>query len=617
MKAARKKSREARRPPPASSLHGRLAAWLVPALVASLTFVAFLPALQNGFVNWDDDQNIVANAAYRGLGSSELRWMFTTFHLGHYQPLSWMSLAFDYHFWGLNPFGYHLSNVVIHSAAAVLFYFVALRLLRLSFTAEGDFARFSAAFAALFFSLHPLRVESVAWVTERRDVLSGVFLLAAVLLYLRAAAEDAQGGRRWLIGAVVFYAASLLSKASGMALPVVLVTLDVYPLRRLPSSPRQWFAGRYRAIWVEKILFLLLAIPAAAVALTAQKASGAYVSMEAYGIERRIGQTLYALYFYIWKTILPLHLSPLYQVPFRTEGWSGVLAASVVGVGALTLLLLWKRKSVPALFAAWISYVAFVAPIAGVAQSGVQLVADRYSYLSCLSWAVLAGVAFYKIYFMSGKHYLVSALASAGLILLGVGTWRQTEVWRDSGTLWRHAVAVAPESSVVRYNLGLVEESSGNFAGAMENYQEAIALDPADAEARYNLARLLARGGKTDEAIAEYRKAAAVAPGDADTHNNLGLLLLKRGVFDEARRELELTLAIDPSHARAHYNLGKLLASAGRPDEAIAHFRRALEKEPAVAEIHENLARALAQQGKKEEAMREYEEAVRIMKGGK
>jgi Tfp pilus assembly protein PilF len=498
-----------------------------------------------------------------------------------------------------------------------------MRLLRLAFGAAADSAgRLAAGFAALYFAIHPLRVESVAWVTERRDVLSGLFLLATMVFYLRAATteEGSTRRRRSMILAVIFYAFSLLAKAAGITLPVVLLVLDVYLLKRLPGAPGKWVEKRFHHVWLEKIPFLLLALGVGIVALAAQRLSGALVAVHSYGLARRLGQAMYALAFYPWKTIAPTNLSPLYQVPFSLDGWTSIFLLSGLAVLVTTAALIMARKTFPGGLAAWISYVAIVVPVLGVAQSGVQLVADRYSYLSCLSWAVLAGAALY--YFWLNYHVrkqssiFVSAVVILILLGFGIMTWKQTQIWHDSGTLWRHAVAVAPDSSIARYNLALVLENEGDFDSAIEKYRGAVTLDPAYAEAHYNLGRILARQGRLVEAIAEYRNALLADSRDPDAHNNLALLLIKQGEWPEAIEQLRQTLQIDPKHARAHYNLGRILARQGDLDGAVSHFKQALETEPGVAEIHENLARALLQQGKHEEAVRHYEEAVRIMKLG-
>src|SRR5712691_11017823 len=245
--------------------------WLVPLLIALITFAAFLPALQNQLV-WDDEQNLLGNPHYRGLGWIQLRWMWTT-HLGHYIPLTWMTLGLDYLLWGMNPVGYHLTNLLVHAANAVVFFFIARRLLTLALPSpseRGHALAVSAAFAALVFAIHPLRVESVAWVTERRDVLSGLFYLSASLVYLRACERGERG--RWRYWAAVgLFACALLSKSMVVNLPVVLVILDVYPLRRLGGTIG-WWSLADGPVYTEKIPFVLLAAAASAIAVMAQSA---------------------------------------------------------------------------------------------------------------------------------------------------------------------------------------------------------------------------------------------------------------------------------------------------------------------------------------------------------
>ena len=248
----------------------------VPVLLALVSFVVFLPALEAGFVNWDDDQNFLDNPNYRGLGAAQLRWMFTTFLMGHYIPLSWVTLGLDYVVWGMRPAGYHLTNLLLHVANAVLFYFMALRLLRAS--TPGDHADGSLAltlgsgFATLLFAVHPLRAESVAWITERRDVLSGLFYLAAVLAYLRycdGAVSDGSRTRKWYWASLGLFALALLSKAMAVTLPVILLVLDVYPLRRLGGvgGRRPWASSR--SVVTEKLPFFVLSLAAGVIALVA------------------------------------------------------------------------------------------------------------------------------------------------------------------------------------------------------------------------------------------------------------------------------------------------------------------------------------------------------------
>src|SRR5574341_654274 len=271
--------------PPTDREPGR-SHWLYPLAAALLTFAVFSPALHNGFIDWDEGSLLLGNRHYRGLGWDQIAWMFTTRLMGHWMPLNWISFGLDYTLWGMNPLGYHLTNVVVHAVNAAVFYAVALRLLALALperlTADGGRLRLGALAAALLFSLHPLRVESVAWITERRDVLSGLFYLLAILAYLRYCEARMTGRRRWprpYWAAVALCGLAVLSKAIAVSLPVILLLLDIYPLRRLGVGPGGWTGPSARRVWLEKLPFAALAAGAAGVGPWAQLAGGQRVSL--------------------------------------------------------------------------------------------------------------------------------------------------------------------------------------------------------------------------------------------------------------------------------------------------------------------------------------------------
>src|SRR3989449_5724761 len=283
----RQPPQQERRQPEAHALTQRWVFRLLPVLIALVTVVPFLPTLDNQFVNWDDDDNLVENPHYRGLGWTHLRWMWTTFHIGHYAPLTWMTFGLDYLFWGLKPVGYHLSNLLLHAANAAVFYLVARRILGSALSGPRERGNVglaaAAAFAALLFALHPLRVESVAWATERRDVLSGLFYLLTLLVYLQAGEQGARG-RSGYWASVGLFVCALLSKSMAVSLPVVMLILDVYPLRRLGGA-RGWWGEPARRIYLEKIPFVLLALAASGGAFIPQ-IEGRNMRSE----ERRVGK---------------------------------------------------------------------------------------------------------------------------------------------------------------------------------------------------------------------------------------------------------------------------------------------------------------------------------------
>ncbi|HUK39613.1 MAG TPA: hypothetical protein VLX11_01165, partial [Candidatus Acidoferrales bacterium] len=320
--------------------------WVAAAIIGAITCVAFLPVLWNQFVEWDDYENLVDNARYRGLGWDQLRWMFTTFHMGPYQPLSWMTYGLDYLIWGMNATGYHLTNLLFHAANGVFFYFVARRLIALALLSPGNEKSWqldvSGMFAALIFAIHPLRVESVAWATERRDVVSGFFFVATIYCYLRGSEPGAS--RRWLGGALVAYVLSLLGKATAMTLPVVLLILDIYPLRRLTGDLRGWRAPAERGVLLEKIPFAIPAVGFAVIAFIGQQQTSAVKSIENYGIDSRLGQAFYGASFYLWKTLAPVRLSPLYEILPAFTPWSFLIIAGAASSILITVALFFMRK---------------------------------------------------------------------------------------------------------------------------------------------------------------------------------------------------------------------------------------------------------------------------------
>jgi Flp pilus assembly protein TadD len=599
-------------------------------LVALVTFAVFFPALRNEFVNWDDYELLVDNPRYRGLGWEQVRWMFSTFHNGHYQPLSWMTFALDYLIWGMEPFGYHLTNLVLHAANTALFYFLALRLLSLALSrppSASDLGlRTAAGFAALFFSIHPLRVESVAWATERRDVLSGLFFLATILCYLQAMtySNDPSHQARWRNRALIAYGLSLLAKASGVTLPVVLLVLDVYPLRRLGGGPGMWLGPAARCVWWEKVPFFLLAAGVAVIAPLAQSEAGAVAALHIHGIAARLSQSLYGLAFYLWKTILPTDLSPFYEVPRNLDplAWPFLLSGAVVV--ALTIGLFVLRHRWPAGLASWICYVAIVAPVLGFVQSGRQMVADRYSYLSCLVWAILLGGGLYYVWKRNvgqrrgdRKSSLLITGAALILIALGVLTWRQVEIWHDSDRLWNHVLAITDRSifrsGTAHHFVARVFADRGDLDRAIEHLRISINIEPTDSTAYMDLGTALAKKGQLNEAIKNFQNALALNPTLSLAHYSLANALAVQGHLQEAAARLEEALRLKPNYAEAYVTLGKVFAVQGQLDKAIGLFRQALQIRPDLAEGHQSLAMALAEKGWAAEANYHYQEARRII----
>jgi hypothetical protein len=570
----------------------------VPLGLIVVVLLVFSPVLFNGFVDWDDDVTLVSNPHYRGVGWSQLGWMWTTMLGGHWVPFTWLTFAFDYLVWGMNPVGYHLTSLLIHTAGALVFYSVASRLLALAFReADGSVAvQVGAAAAALAFAIHPLRVESVAWATERRDVLSGLFYLLAIAAYLRWQASES-GRRRWYWYAVAFAAAALLSKSLTLTLPAALLMIDAYPLRRFAGAEGWWVSAR--RLVVEKLPFIGMTLLVSAVAFVAVAPVGNMAPLRSLGLGARLALAADAIVFYVGKTFMPANLSPLYEFPARVDPLAPSTVASYAIVLAVTGagVLLWRR--VPALLAVWIVYVVTVLPVSGVFQSGPQLRADRYSYLSCLGWALVVGGTLTLLVRAGGWGRVLPGVVRLGvaatvLWLLGVGilTLGQIPVWRDAETLWRYTVAVDPSCGRCRFGLGLVlAAQKGLLEPAIEQFEAGFAARPDLEGIGLNLSLALAKLHRFREARQYLERLADEHPDSAAIRARLGAVLLEDGEPERAIGQFEAALRLDPDRAEALGNLGIALAKLGRPEAALPHLARAAALSPTSPGLQVWLAR--------------------------
>ena len=583
--------------------------WVDPALVALLTVLVFLPGVFGTFVNWDDERNFLQNADYRGLGWPQLRWMLTTSHMGPWAPLTWVTLGADYLLWGMNPRGYHVTSLLFHAGGATLFLLVARRLLAaglgtpphpaLSPTGaegaaapsplredgggEGAAIRIGAVGAALLFALHPLRVESVVWITERRDVVSGVFYLLTVLAYLaavgRRAAGRGLGGFYWTsLGCFVL---AVLSKSMVVSLPVVLLILDVYPLGRL-GGRAGWTGAAARRVLAEKIPFLLVAAAGAAVAFLALRPWGNLLSLGDFGPAQRAAVSVYGLAFYLWKTLVPIGLSPLYALPRSVDPLALPFVFSGVVVLALSAAAVIMRRRWPWLAAAWSAYVVTALPVLGVFQNGPQIAADRYTYLPVLGWALLGGAGLARcagrwMVGAAGRRSAGAVLSAAVALLIALAALaaRQALVWQDSVTLWRHAVALDPGSVRSRVHLGGALMGAGWLEPATRQFEAGLRLDPTDPEALIGLAATLGASGRGQEAVAPATEAARRRPGDAEIQYHLGEVLRLVGRREEALAAYRQSMRLRPRWPVGGYRAATTLAELGRTEEAVAALAEA------------------------------------------
>lgn len=458
------------KPAPKPEDAGRLA-WGAAVAVAAL--LAFLPALGAGWVSFDDGVNFLRNPRYRGFSPENLAWMFSDVK-GHYMPVTWLTLALDYVLWGMDARGYHATSLAFHAANAVLFFGILDVLLRRAGVPAARTACAAAA-GALLYAIHPLRAESVAWITERRDVVCGLFFLLSIRAYL-AALEDPAGRRRRLAWSTAFFALSLLSKTMGMGLPFVLLILDAFPLGRFDGRP-----GTVRRLLLEKAPFFALFAAAIVVTYATQVAAGAMVAGGGYAAVDRLTQPGYRIGFYVLKTLVPVGLQPAYlwpedPAPLRPWAVAG-LAAGLAATAAL-----WAaRRRWPAALAAWLAFGFLLAPVAGFFQAGPHFAADRYTYFAGLAAAALGAAAVAR-----GVPAWTAGLV---LLLLGGLTFRQTGIWTSSATLWNHALRVDPGNALASVNRGLLRSEAGDLDGALADFDAAIRSSPSQPRGHAGRAR--------------------------------------------------------------------------------------------------------------------------------
>ena len=566
-----------------------------------------------GFVNYDDDVYVYDNPhVARGITSEGLVWAFSGIHGGNWHPATTLSHMLDCQFYGLRPGPQHLTNVALHACAAVLAFLALWRL-------TGRL--WPSACVAAVFAVHPLRAESVAWISQRKDVLSGLFFWLTLWLYADYARRPFSF-LRWL-AVLASFAAGLLAKPMLVTLPFVLLLLDYWPLGRLqPLSPSRergrgegvmGFSDRFfepttlRRRLIEKLPLFALSVVGCRITLWAQRE--AFLPPDAVPFAWRIGNALVAAAGYVGQLFWPVQLAVLYPHPGRTL-LIGLAIASGALLAAITLGAWWTRRKRPYLLVGWCWFLGMLVPVSGLVQVGSQASADRYTYLPHVGLVIaLAWLAADVL----RNHVRLAAVAALAVVLsLAVAAWRQTGCWRDSVTLFSQALAHAAPHPAIYNNLSNALADAGRPDEAAAFCQKALELDPLDPIACDNMGNLLAAQGRSDEAIAWYRRALAITPQSADTLSNLGNILATTDRLAEAADCYRASLRANPYSAEAHGNLGNVLAAQGQLDEAIASQRRALELKPELAETHYNLGNALYRQGQTAEALAHFHEALAL-----
>ncbi len=628
--------------------------WVSLALIAA-NLIVYAQVWGHDFVNYDDPDYVTDNPIVsEGLTRHGVAWAFTTFHSSNWHPLTWLSHMLDVQLYGLNPGPHHFTNLLLHMANTLLLFWLLHAM-------TGALGR--SAFVAGLFAVHPLHVESVAWVAERKDVLStllGLLTLCAYVGYVRQPRLRRYG----LV--LVLFALGLMAKPMLVTLPLVLLLLDFWPLRRIAfgSNPpgaadprRDWQRQAFRLI-LEKIPLLALGAASSIVTLAAQRRGGSVTDLAMLPLKFRAASALVSYAAYIGKMLWPARLAVFYPYP-RTLPAAWVVGA-LLGLLGISIAVMKAGLRHPYLPVGWLWYLGTLVPVIGLVQVGSQLRADRYTYVPLIglfiivAWGIPELVARW-----APPGMILPAAALLAILACMLTAWRQVQYWENSSTLWDHAqnvttgnylalnnagVALVKEGKMdeailefsealrlepgyadVHNNLGKALASQGKLGEAIAEYSVAVRIKPDFAEAHYNLGSALAGQGRMDDAVAQYSEALRIQPDfpgaheslgpvldSPEAHDNLGIVLAKQGKLDEAIPEFQEALRLKPDDPQAHNNLGITLGKQGKMDEAIYEFQEAVRIQPDYAEAHNNLGWALASQGKVDEAIAQYSEALRI-----
>ncbi len=564
-------------------------------LVSAATFLVYLPVLQNRFIYWDDQKYVYENPHIRSFNVSFLKWAFLGFHsasVGNWLPLTWISYALDYTVWRLNPAGYHLTNIILHSANTFLVVIISVRLIGALEDISGRKANFTGGArlmvgvsTGLLFGLHPLHVESVAWVSERKDVLCGLFFLLSILAYLSYVArlngpsrpEKSHCTSRFYLFSLAFFSLALMSKPMAVSLPLALLILDWHPLGRISSF------NSFRVAFTEKLPFLIFGGCTSVLAVIAQKKDGTIMSLGRIPFSWRSLVSAKSLTCYLLKMVLPVDLVPYYPYPEHVSFLYARFFLPVACTVLITAFCVAVAKRQRLWLACWCYFIITLLPVLGLVQIGEQSMADRYTYLPSIgpffAAAVAAAWAWKKAGTLKWERGLKLAGGSAAILVtlsMSYLTFRQIGIWKNSITFWNYVIKKEPGRLPIAYeNLGVSLEDAGQIRKAITDYRKAASLAPLFFEAHYNLARGFTETGKLDLAISEYEKVIALNPSYANAYNDRGVVFTQMGRLDMALKDFGKAILLNHENAEFYMNRGKVYTMSGNSESAAADFRKA------------------------------------------
>ena len=568
--------------PPSQAQSERIKSGIVCIFLAAIVWIAFGQMLRHDFINYDDAEYITENVhVLSGLNWPDVKWAFTTGHTGYAHPVTWLTHQLDCQLYGVWAGGHHLTSIAIHTVNSLLLFLLFWRMTR---------DLWPSAFVAALFAIHPLHVESVAWIAERKDVLSGLFFLLTLHAYAAYAAKPQVARYLLTLGLFVL---GILSKPMLVTVPCLLLLLDYWPLRRMtfPASKRD-LAGRFNLgrLILEKVPFALIAASWSLLTFVIQKKYGAVAEEAHFGIARRIANAFVSYAMYVWNTFWPQDLALFYPYPSTLP--SGTVMVSVALLVLVSVLCIAKRRSSPYLIIGWFWFLGMLVPVIGFVQVGEQARADRYTYLPQIGLCLLVTWGAMELFskWRRGREALavIALFIITGLTAL---SHLQASYWQNSETLWHHSLANTSNNYVAHNNLGKVVMLKGRLDEAVVHFRKALEICDDCSDVHNNLGHALARQGHWAEAITAYQAAIRTGPNYPNAHNNnnLGIALAKVGKTDEAIEQFREALRIDGDYREAHSNLAILLLQLGRRDEAVVHLSEALRLKPDDAQVKAQL----------------------------
>ena len=567
-----------------------------------ITLAAFWPLHNNGFITtFDDDLYIINNNHVKtGLNWENLVWAFTTTHAYNWHPITWLSHMLDCQLFGLNPLWHHLVSLLFHTANTLLLFYVLKRTTGLLW---------QSAFAAALFAIHPLHVESVAWASERKDVLSTFFGLLTIASYVRYVRNPQIG---YYLPAVLSFVLGLMSKQMLVTLPLVLLLLDYWPLNRLRTQDSRLKTQAINLI-LEKFPFLILSIIAAGVVYVIQRQGGTVKSLTEFSLSYRVENALVSCVTYILRMIWPARLAIFYPHLFDNLPFWKVAAATLLLTGITTAAIL-KVRQCPYFMVGWFWYLITLVPVAGFVQVGMQASADRYTYMPLTGLFIIIAWGIPDIFArLPYKKTIFWLSASILLLVLGVITNFQTRYWRNDITVYRHAAEAVRDNWWAHLALGGALLSENKLDDASVHFTQALQIEPGSPKALSGLGIISHRRGDFNDAEYYFTEALELSPDFAEAHNNLGYILMNQGKFDEAANHFTQALRIRPDFAEAHFNLSIIFSRQGQSDKAFAHYNEALRIKPDLAGVQDSgIKSVLTYKGTSEESIKYYTEMLKF-----